>query len=72
MYDLLNRNAGLWNVALGSIQANSLIALGRIFDRGKDTYNVGRLLRLATDNPKIFSKAALRRRVEQRFANTPT
>ena len=28
VYDLLNRNAGFWVVALGSIQANSLIALG--------------------------------------------
>jgi hypothetical protein len=35
IHDLLNRDAGFWVVALGSIQANSLIALGRIFDRGK-------------------------------------
>ena len=28
VYGLLNRNAGFWNVALGSIQANSLIAFG--------------------------------------------
>ncbi|MGA7378866.1 MAG: hypothetical protein WBW36_21095, partial [Candidatus Sulfotelmatobacter sp.] len=51
VYDLLNRNAGFWVVALGSIQANSLIALGRIFDRGRDTHNVARLLRLAAKNP---------------------
>jgi hypothetical protein len=69
VYDLLNRNAGFWVVALGSIQANSLIALGRIFDRGKDTHNVGRLLRLAAKNPAIFSKAALRRRKEKDLAN---
>jgi len=69
VYDLLNRNAGFWVVALGSIQANSLIALGRIFDRGKDTHNVGRLLRLATKNPAIFSKAALRQRKEKDLAN---
>jgi hypothetical protein len=56
-------------VALGSIQANSLIALGRIFDRGKDTHNVGRLLRLAAKNPVIFSKAALRQRKEKDLAN---
>jgi hypothetical protein len=69
VYDLLNRNAGFWVVALGSIQANSLIALGRIFDRGKDTHNVGRLLRLAAKNPAIFSKAALRQRKEKDLAN---
>jgi hypothetical protein len=69
VYDLLNRNAGFWVVALGSIQANSLIALGRIFDRGKDTHNVGRLLRLAAENRAIFSKAALRQRKEKDLAN---
>jgi hypothetical protein len=69
IHDLLNRNAGFWVVALGSIQANSLIALGRIFDRGKDTHNVGRLLRLAAKNPAIFSKAALRQRKEKDLAN---
>ena len=40
VYDLLNRNAGFWNVALGSIQANSLIALGRIFDHSHDSHNL--------------------------------
>jgi hypothetical protein len=69
IHDLLNRNAGFWVVALGSIQANSLIALGRIFDRGKDTHNVGRLLRLAAKNPAIFSKVALRQRKEKDLAN---
>lgn len=69
VYDLLNRNAGFWVVALGSIQANSLIALGRIFDRGKDTHNVGRLLRLAASSTMIFSKAALRQRKEKDLAN---
>jgi hypothetical protein len=69
IHDLLNRNAGFWVVVLGSIQANSLIALGRIFDRGKDTHNVGRLLRLCAKNPAIFSKAALRQRKEKDLAN---
>ena len=40
VYELLNRNAGFWNVALGSIQANSLIALGRVFDNSHDSHNV--------------------------------
>src|SRR5260370_30493723 len=53
VYDLLNRNAGFWVVALGSIQANSLIALCRIFDRGKSTHNVGRLLKFAESNSAI-------------------
>src|SRR5580698_5028326 len=65
VYDLLNRNAGFWVVALGSIQANSLIALGRIFDNSRDSHNIGRLLKLIERNPSIFSKAALRKRKEK-------
>jgi AbiU2 len=65
-YDLLNRNAGFWVMALGSIQANSLIALGRIFDTDKRTHNVGRLLQLAEANVSIFSKAAVVARRENR------
>ena len=68
-YDLLNRNAGFWVLALGSIQANSLIALGRIFDTEKRTHNVGRLLQLAEANVSIFSKAAVRRRKNKDLAN---
>jgi uncharacterized protein YbaA (DUF1428 family) len=69
VYDLLNRNAGFWVVALGSIQANSLIALGRIFDKGKDTHNLRRLLKLAEKNKVIFSKDAVRQRKTKDLAN---
>jgi hypothetical protein len=69
VHDLLNRNAGFWNVALGSIQANSLIALGRIFDHSHDSHNLKRLLKLIERNPAIFSKAALRKRKEKDLAN---
>jgi AbiU2 len=72
VYGLLNRNAGFWNVALGSIQANSLIALGRIFDCGRDTHNVSRVLRLAAKNPAIFSKAAFRQRKKRASRTPPT
>lgn len=71
IYDLLNRNAGFWVLALGSIQANSLIALGRIFDTDKRTHNVKRLLQLAEDNTSIFSKAAVRQRKNKDLANAP-
>jgi hypothetical protein len=69
VYDLLNRDAGFWNLAIGSIQANSLIALGRIFDTHKQSHNVRRLLELAEQNMAIFSKAGLRKRVEKRSTN---
>jgi len=69
IYDMLNRNAGFWVVALGSIQANSLIALGRIFDMDKRTHNVRRLLKLAEGNQVIFSKDAVRKRKSKHLAN---
>jgi hypothetical protein len=56
-------------VALGSIQANSLIALGRIFDRDPRTHNVARLLKLAKSNSTIFSKAALKERKKKDLTN---
>ncbi len=69
VYDMLNRNSGFWNVALGSIQANSLIALGRIFDKDPRTSNIKRLLKLAQDNPAIFSKHTVERRKSKLLAN---
>jgi hypothetical protein len=68
-YDLLNRNVGFWVLALGSIQPNSLIAFGRIFETDKRTHNVGGLLQLAEANVSIFSKAAVRRRKNKDLAN---
>ena len=62
IFKLLNRHAGFWVVALGSVQANSAVALGRIFDRTKGSHNVGRLLKLAEKNEAVFSKDAVRRR----------
>ncbi len=69
VYDLLNRDAGFWNLAIGSIQANSLIALGRIFDKHEQSHNVKRLLELAEQNIAIFSKDSLRRRKSKQSAN---
>jgi len=69
VYDLLNRNAGFWVMALGSIQANSLIALGRIFDTDRRTHNLRRLLLIAESNKEVFSKAAVRQRKSKHLAN---
>jgi hypothetical protein len=69
VYNLLNQDAGFWNLAIGSIQANSLMALGRIFDTHKHSHNVKRLLKRAELNIVIFSKAALRKRKSNQSAN---
>ena len=69
VYDMLNRNAGFWVLAMDSIYTNSLIALGRIFDRGKRTHNVRRLLNLAEANISLFSKDAVRERKKKVLSN---
>jgi hypothetical protein len=58
IYRLLNTAPLFWNTILGSLQTAAFVALGRIFDQDS-MHNIGMLLRLAQDNPQIFSKAAL-------------
>lgn len=61
IFRLLNTAPLFWNTSLGALQTATFVALGRIFDQDS-AHNVGRLLKLAEDNPAIFSKAALGRR----------
>jgi hypothetical protein len=68
LFHQLNRNAEFWNTVDNSVQSNSLIVLGRIFDKDK-TNNVERLLNLAKSCSAIFSKAAFRRRKEKQNPN---
>ena len=60
--DLLNRAPLLWNTVLGALQSSVFIALGRVFDQERDTHNVDRLLRIAQQNPEMFSLEALAER----------
>ena len=69
IFNSLNRHAGFWVVALGSIQANSVIALGRIFDRDPRSHNIERLIKLAEKNKAIFSNDAVRQRKTKDLAN---
>ena len=68
VYHLLSRDR-FWTLAVGSIQANSLIALGRIFDTDQRSHSVKHLLELAEQNISIFSKTALRKRKSKQSAN---
>jgi hypothetical protein len=68
LFNQLSRNAEFWNTVDNSVQSNSLIVLGRIFDKA-ETNNVERLLNLAKSCSAIFSKAAFRRRKEKQNPN---
>lgn len=67
--DLLNTAPLFWNTALGALQSSAFIALGRVFDKERDTHNIDRLIRLAQNNPNIFSLDALAER-KRRLAPT--
>jgi len=69
VFRLLNTAPLFWNTILGGLQTAAFVALGRVFDQGS-THNLGKLLRLASDNPQVFSKAAFARR-RQGLSKTP-
>jgi hypothetical protein len=58
VFKLLNTAPLFWNTNLGGLQTAMFVTLGRIFDQ-KSTHNIDRVLKIAQDNPQIFSKAAL-------------
>src|SRR6266849_10076820 len=62
VHHALNRNAPFWNLASRALQANTIIVLGRIFDRDSRAHTINRLLHLAAQNPAVFSKEALEKR----------
>jgi hypothetical protein len=61
VHALLNRAPLFWNTCLGALQTSAFIALGRVFDQSS-AHNLDKVLRIAQDNPRVFSKAALGRR----------
>jgi hypothetical protein len=69
VYQLLNTAPLFWKTILGGLQTAAFVVLGRVFDKDS-AHNVVRLLRLAQDNPQIFSKAALAQR-KQGASSTP-
>src|ERR1700687_4012028 len=54
----LNESPLFWNTVMGGLQQSAFITLGRIFDQ-TSTHNVDALLRIAQQNPDVFSKEAL-------------
>lgn len=68
--ELYNKAPSFWNTLTSSLQMSAFIVLGRIFDK-KSAHNVGKLLRIAQDNPQIFSKEALSRRKQGKSPNPP-
>ena len=70
VFRLLNRNALFWNTATGAMQTAAIIAVGRVFDQGSP-HNIDRVLKLAQDNPSMFSRASLGRRKQGDASEAP-
>lgn len=68
--EFLNESPLFWRTCSGALQTATFIARGRVFDTDSP-HNVSRLLRIAQDNPQIFSKAALGRRRQGDKAKKP-
>ena len=62
IYTALNRDPEFWNANLYALQQAMFISLGRIFDSGRDSHSIYKLLKAAQDNRKFFFKRALRAR----------
>jgi hypothetical protein len=60
--DRLNLHAGFWNTILGALQSSAFVALARIFEEDKSTYNAEHLLRFAEEMNGILSRQALEAR----------
>lgn len=71
IFDALNNNGEFWNVNNYALQQTMFISLGRIFDSGKDTHSIYKLLKAARVNRQFFSKSALLARRMKNLAKKP-
>jgi hypothetical protein len=54
----LDKSAEFWNYQVYALQTAYFIALGRIFDNGRDTHSIHHLLSATVEHPEFFSKEA--------------
>ncbi len=65
----LDADAGFWNSTLHAVQLASAIAIGRVFDDGRDARSARYLLDYAGDYYRIFSRQALAARNGSEYAS---
>ena len=59
IYRVLNDDPTFWTITLYSLQTAFFIGLGRIFDNGKDSHSIHKLLTATVSHSEFFSKEAL-------------
>ena len=70
VHELLNRAPLFWNTCLAALQMGAFIAQGRVFDQDS-AHNLDKDLRIAQDNPQMFSRMALGRRKQGTDLQSP-
>lgn len=70
--DWINQAPLFWASCLYGLQSSAFIAVGRVFDQDpKSKHNIDKLIRIAQNNPAIFSKQALGARKQGASRNWP-
>ena len=69
LVERLDVDAGFWNSTLHAVQLASAIAIGRVFDDGRDARSARYLLDYASDYYRIFSRQALAARKGSEYAS---
>src|ERR1035437_10228685 len=57
-----NRNADFWRATTYALQTGLFMAVGRVFDKTKNTYTIDDVVEQTIEHPGLFNKAALRQR----------
>lgn len=62
LLDALNLYPSFWKITFHSLQQNTLLVLGRIFDKNNRSRSIQSIVRVCIEHPEFFSKEALKTR----------
>lgn len=62
LLDALNRHPSFWRITLNGLQHNTIVVLGRLFDKNPNSRSIREIVKACKAHPELFSKAALRAR----------
>jgi hypothetical protein len=62
LLDAINRHPSFWRITLNALQHNTIVVLGRLFDKNSDSRSIREIVKACKAHPEFFSRAALRAR----------
>jgi YgiT-type zinc finger domain-containing protein len=70
--NLINKNVHFWRIFGHSVHAEMFIAIGRLYDEGKDAFSFQKFIQLCRDNIDEFGVASFeKRRLDESGGNRP-